>query len=140
MSTLISFGPKKTDSIKIFKSCERYIKKNYDKATFEKVKPFLSEGDSLRDQLISSQNTSYDQLNQAIQNCAKYYRFLKTLEPRIPIASTDLKFTWFDTVNRKKFPVLTYKLEKLCVLYNIAAASTGVMPDHSGSITDTIYM
>lgn len=118
---MLSIPVKKTDSTKIFKNCEKYIKKNYDKATIEKVRPFLTEGDAFRDQVVATANVAFDGLNSAIQNTARYYRFIKVIENRIPIGSTELKFTWYDSVNRKKFPVLTYKLEKTCLLYNLGA-------------------
>ena len=117
---MLSVTIKKTDSSKIFKGFEKYIRKNYDKATLERVKPFLSEGDSFRDQVVATFNIGYDALNRAISETAKYYRFLKSIESRIPIASTELKFSWYDTISKKKYPVLTYKLEKICCLYNIA--------------------
>ena len=112
---------KRTESTKIFKNLEKYIKKNYDKASLERVRPYLTEGDGIRDSLIATVNVAYDGLGQAIQNTAKYFRYVKSLERFIPIQSTDLKFTWFDTLSKRKFPVLTYKLEKICVLYNLAA-------------------
>lgn len=118
---MLSVPIKRTDSSKIFKNCEKYIRKNYDKATVEKVKPYLSEGDAFRDQVAASGNLGYEEVNHAIQNTAKYLRFIKSIENRIPIASTELKFTWYDSVTKKKFPVLTYKLEKTCLLYNLAS-------------------
>jgi hypothetical protein len=112
---------KKTDSSKIFKNCEKYIRKNYDKATVEKVKPYLSEGDTFRDQVVATATVGYEGLTLAIQNTAKYYRFIKSMESWIPIGSTELKFIWYDSVNRRKIPVLSYKLEKTCLLYNLAS-------------------
>ena len=112
---------KRTESTKIFKNVEKYIKKNYDKASLERVRPYLTEGDGIRDSLIATVTVSYDGLGQAIQNSAKYLRYIKSLERFIPIQSTDLKFTWHDTLTKRKLPVMTYKLEKICVLYNLAA-------------------
>lgn len=118
---MLSIPIKRTESTKIFKGFEKYIRKNYDKATLERVKPYLTEGDSFRDQVVALNNVGYDGLNAAIQNTAKYYRFLKSIESRIPIASTDLKFTWADSITKKKYPVLTYKLEKIILLYNLGS-------------------
>lgn len=112
---------KRTESTKIFKGLEKYIKKNYDKASLERVKPYLTEGDGIREQLQNTVNASYDSIQQAIQNTAKYIRYIKSLERFVPIQSTELKFTWLDTLTKKKLPVLTYKLEKICALYNMSA-------------------
>ena len=118
---MLTVGTKKTDSSKIFKNCEKYIRKNYDKATVEKIKPYLTEGDTFRDHIVSTLNVAYESINQSISATATYYRFIKSIENRIPITSTELKFTWYDSVTKKKFPVLTYKLEKICLLYNLAS-------------------
>ena len=118
---MLSIPIKRTENVKIFRGCEKYVRKNYDKAILERVKPYLTEGDGFRDQVVATSNVGYDGLNQAILNTAKYYRFIKSIENRIPIASTELKFTWYDSVNRKKYPVMTYKLEKICLLYNLGS-------------------
>ena len=118
---MLSIPFKRTDNVKFFKSCEKYLRKNYDKATIEKIRPYLTEGDGFRDQVVSGSNVSYDVLNQSILSTSIYYRFIKSIESRIPIASTDLKFTWYDSITRKKYPVQSYRLEKSCLLYHLGS-------------------
>lgn len=118
---MLSVPIRRTETTKIFKGLEKYIKKNYDKASLEKVRPYLTEGDGIREQVQNTVNVSYDSIQQAIQNTGKYIRYLKSLERFIPIQSTELKFTWIDTLSKRKIPVLTYKLEKICALYNLSA-------------------
>ncbi|CAG9318910.1 unnamed protein product [Blepharisma stoltei] len=118
---MLSVQPKRTDSVKYVKEFEKYIRKNYDKRTLETLSPFLTELEQARSQITSSQASSSEQASSSLQSNALYYRYLKAIESRLPVASTDIKFTWFDSLGKGKSQASNYSLEKLGVLYNIGA-------------------
>jgi hypothetical protein len=118
---------KKSEPVNLSRSLEVFILKNYDKPTHERLRPFFSSLDDSRRSFVESSDSS--NLELVIQSLETYLSGLTLLESRIPISSTDLKFTWSDSYLRSKQPVLTFTLEKLCVMYNIAACWSKIASD-----------
>lgn len=110
---------RKTDQVNLSRSLEVFILKNYDKPTHERLKPFFASLDDSRKGFIDQVESN--NLEAAIQSMEIYLAGLTLLESRIPISSTDIKFNWFDTYLKSKQPVLSFTLEKLCVMYSIAS-------------------
>lgn len=110
---------KKSDPVNLSRSLEVFILKNYDKATHERLRPFFTNLDDSRRNFIDISETSNSE--GCVQSLETYLAGLSLLESRIPLASTDIKFNWTDSYTKTKQPVLTYELEKLSVMYTIAA-------------------
>ena len=110
---------RKTDQVNLSRSLEVFILKNYDKPTHERLKPFFTSLDESRKGFI--EQIESNNLETAIQSMEVYLAGLALLESRIPISSTDIKFSWFDTYLKSKQPVLNFTLEKLSVMYSVAS-------------------
>ena len=118
---MLSISTKKTDSAKIAKNAEKYIKKNFNKGIYEKVRSFILEAEKARERVVLADYSNPDKANQNLQNLTTYYRFVNVLEAKLPLSSAGIKFTWYDSLTKRKKLDSSYLLEKVGVLYNIGA-------------------
>ncbi|CAG9327847.1 unnamed protein product [Blepharisma stoltei] len=119
---MLSIIPKRAESTKIYKNLEKYIRKHYDKATLERVGPFIMDAEQTRERFIQAGSPSGDQIPQYLQSLSVYYRYVKALENRLPLSSTNIKFTWLDSLSKRKMQDSNFLIEKIGILYNIGAA------------------
>ena len=115
---MLSIPVKKTELVRISKSLETFILKNYDSTTAERVRPFISQLDELRKVVSDSGDTG--NLDSTITAAEMYLSGLKAIESRIPISGTDIKFQWFDSYTKSKVPVLSFPMERVAMMYSMS--------------------
>lgn len=113
---MLHFTTRRPENLKVAKSVIKYVKKNYNKEAAASVNAFLEQFDNLRHRAALAEMDE-----NGLNTLALYYRYLLCIEPRINASAVGLKFSWTDSLSRKKDTDASFVVEKVGTLFNIGA-------------------
>jgi programmed cell death 6-interacting protein len=113
---MLHFTTRRPESLKVANTILKYVKKNFNKETALSVSSFLDQFDILRNRAALAEMDE-----SGLNTLAMYYRYLICIEPKMTASAVGLKFTWTDSLSRKKDTDASFVIEKAAVLFNIGA-------------------
>jgi programmed cell death 6-interacting protein len=124
---MLTFALKQTSAVQLAKVATTYLGKNYDKNVVQRVTPIVTEMDNLRTRVVAI-SAAKSAEEASLEILAIYHRHVVAMESRLPLGpkSVNIKLSWTDTLSRNKISEQSWALEKLCIMFNMAAVYSQV--------------